>query len=82
MRLAVETDGGIERAASDYPKGNAENPVSTEELEQKFSALVASRFGRQTADAMLATLHSIERAGDMAALFSDVPESLRSPVPA
>jgi 2-methylcitrate dehydratase PrpD len=63
-------DGAIERAASDYPRGNAENPVSTEELEKKFSALVGSRFGRQTAEAMLAALHSIERSRDMADLFA------------
>ncbi len=31
------------------PRGNAENPVSTEELEQKFIALVGSRFGNDTA---------------------------------
>jgi hygromycin-B 7''-O-kinase len=37
-------DGTSERGASDYPRGNAENPVSTEELELKFSALVGSRF--------------------------------------
>lgn len=62
--------GAIERAASDYPKGNAENPVSTEELEKKFSALVGSRFGRHTADAMLAALHSIDRSRDMADLLA------------
>jgi 2-methylcitrate dehydratase PrpD len=55
---------------SDYPHGNAENPVSTEELEKKFSALVGSRFGGQTAEAMLAALHSIERSRDMADLFA------------
>ena len=71
----ADSEGGlderaIERAASDYPKGNAENPVSTEELEKKFSALVGSRFGRQTAEAMLAALHSIERSRDMADLFA------------
>jgi len=63
-------DGAIERAASDYPKGNAENPVSTAELEKKFSALVGSRFGRHTSDAMLSALHSIERSRDMADLFA------------
>jgi 2-methylcitrate dehydratase PrpD len=71
VRLAVSLSGdAIERAVSDYPHGNAENPVSTEELERKFSALVGSRFGGQTAEAMLAALHSIERSRDMADLFA------------
>jgi 2-methylcitrate dehydratase PrpD len=71
VRLAVSVSGGVvERAASDYPKGNAENPVSTPELEKKFSALVGSRFGAATADAMLAALHSIDGCSDMADLFA------------
>jgi len=71
VRLAVSLNGdAVERAASDYPHGNAENPVSTELLEKKFSALVGSRFGRQTAEAMLAALHSLERSRDMADLFA------------
>jgi 2-methylcitrate dehydratase PrpD len=71
VRLTVSRRGGaVERAASDYPKGNAENPVSTEELERKFTVLVGSRFGGQTAETMLRALHSIEQASDMAALFA------------
>lgn len=70
-RLTVSLNSGaIERGASDYPRGNAENPVATEELEKKCSALVASRFGRHVADAMLAALHSIGRSSDMADLFA------------
>lgn len=73
VRLTVALPGGAaERAASEYPKGNAENPVSTEELEKKFSMLVASRFGGQTAETMLRALHSIEQASDMAALFASM----------
>jgi len=63
------TRGNVERAASDYPKGNAENPVSTDELEQKCFRLVAGRFGEDAARSTLAALHSIERCGDMADLF-------------
>jgi acyl-CoA synthetase (AMP-forming)/AMP-acid ligase II len=70
VRLAIETNSGIERAGSDYPKGNAENPVSTEELERKFAALVSSRFGKASADAMLSALHGIDRCPDMADLFA------------
>jgi 2-methylcitrate dehydratase PrpD len=37
-------DSGVERGLNDYPRGNPENPVSTETLEQKFVALVAPRY--------------------------------------
>ena len=70
VRLTIETASGAERGASDYPKGNAENPVSTEDLERKFSALVGSRFGRPTADAMLRALHVVDGCPDMADLFA------------
>ncbi|PYR67634.1 MAG: MmgE/PrpD family protein [Acidobacteria bacterium] len=68
-RLAVETTDGVERASSEFPKGHPERPVSTAELEQKFTTLVASRFGRQIAEAMLGALHSIGDCGDMAMVF-------------
>ena len=71
VRLKVTwKDGASERAASEYPKGHPENPVSTGELEQKFSTLVGSRFGDDTARSALAALHSMERCADMAALFA------------
>jgi 2-methylcitrate dehydratase PrpD len=70
VRLTVDTRGGSERASSEYPRGNAENPVSTKELERKFSGLVGSRFGSPTAEAMLSALHSMERCPDMADLFA------------
>jgi 2-methylcitrate dehydratase PrpD len=65
-------DGRTERADSDYPRGNAENPVSTVELERKFSTLVAGRFGDDVAEAALLALHSIERSSDVATLFSSL----------
>ena len=73
VRLTLKLrDGTSERGASDYPRGNAENPVSTEELEQKFAALVGSRFGADVARSGLAALHSMERCVDMATLFADM----------
>jgi 2-methylcitrate dehydratase PrpD len=66
------TAGSAERAASDYPRGNAENPVSSGELENKFTALVGSRFGHDIARSALSALHSVERCGDMATLFASL----------
>jgi len=71
VRLTISLkDGAIERAASEHPRGNPENPVSTDELEKKFSALVGSRFGEATAQATLSALHSVEGCSDMADLFA------------
>jgi 2-methylcitrate dehydratase PrpD len=64
--------GATERAASDYPRGNAENPVSSGELENKFTALVGSRFGHDIAHSAMSALHSIERCADMATLFASL----------
>jgi len=70
VRLSVETSGGAERASSEFPKGHPEHPVSTAELEQKFTALVGARFGRPAAASMLAVLHAIEQSPDMADAFA------------
>ncbi len=72
-------DGTSERGSSEYPRGNAENPVSTEELEQKFIALVGSRFGNDTARSTLAALHSIDRCADMATLFAGLDRLKAAP---
>jgi 2-methylcitrate dehydratase PrpD len=71
VRVTIFLDSGAtERAASEYPRGNAENPVSTDELERKFTTLVAARFGGDVARSALAALHSMDRCSDMATLFS------------
>jgi 2-methylcitrate dehydratase PrpD len=73
VRLTLSLNAGAtERAASDYPRGNAENPVSSGELENKFTRLVASRFGHHIAHSAASAVHSIERCGDMATLFASL----------
>jgi len=73
VRLTLSLNAGAtERAASDYPRGNAENPVSSGELENKFTALVGSRFGHDIAHSAVGALHSIERCADMATLFASL----------
>ena len=49
-------DGSRLCDASDYPRGNPENPISTRALEEKLVALVAPRFGSECADAALAAI--------------------------
>jgi 2-methylcitrate dehydratase PrpD len=65
-------DGAVLNGASDYPRGNPENPVSTGDLEMKFNSLVEPRFGAATAQRALEQLHSIEDIKDMATAFSNL----------
>jgi 2-methylcitrate dehydratase PrpD len=69
VRLA---DGSVDRAASDFPRGHAENPVTTAELEAKFSSLVGSRFGDTVARAALVALHAVDRCTDMSVLLVEM----------
>jgi 2-methylcitrate dehydratase PrpD len=68
LTLALK-DGASERAASDSPKGSPENPVTTGELEQKFTTLVGSRFGADVARVALDAVREIEDTADMARVF-------------
>jgi 2-methylcitrate dehydratase PrpD len=71
----VLTDGTILRGASDYAKGNPENPVTTAQLETKFATLVVPHWGDHAAARVLSTLHSLESCTDIANAFRDiVPE--------
>jgi 2-methylcitrate dehydratase PrpD len=72
-RLTVTLLDGTElRGASDYPRGNPENPVSTSVLEAKFLALVEPRFGEVVAKRALAAVQSIEHSTDMHGVFADL----------
>jgi 2-methylcitrate dehydratase PrpD len=66
------SDGSVLRGASDYPRGNPENPVSMRELEDKFRELVVPRFGASVADRAIAAVASLESCDDMAEVFRDL----------
>ena len=70
--LLTMGDGTQLRGASDYPRGNPENPVSTRDLEAKFFALLEPRFGANTARRALAAVQSIEASTDMHGVFAGV----------
>ena len=73
VRLTITLDDGRKLSgASDYPRGNPENPVSTPELEQKFIELVAPRFGEGKARHALELIDAMDRAPDMAMHFRDL----------
>jgi 2-methylcitrate dehydratase PrpD len=70
--IVTMTDGTELRGASDYPRGNPENPVSTRDLEAKFLGLVGRRFGGDVAKRALAAVQSIETSTDMHGVFADL----------
>ena len=65
-------DGCKLTGASDFPRGNPENPVSTLELEEKFRSLIEPRFGSGTVMAALGALKRLEACEDMAGAFHDL----------
>jgi 2-methylcitrate dehydratase PrpD len=65
-------DGSTVTRASDFPVGNPENPVSTEQLEEKFASLVAPRFGDDVARRALEVVRSLESIGDVNDAFHDL----------
>jgi len=70
-RLSVTlTDGTVLRGASDFPVGNPENPVSTTQLEEKFTGLVAPRWGDDSAARAIEILHALESVDDMSKAFA------------
>jgi len=72
-RLTVSLeDGTMLRGASDFPRGNPENPVSTDELEDKFLSLVAPRCSPGTARRALEAVRAIDHAADMAEVFRNL----------
>jgi len=66
-------DGSEESGASEYPRGNPENAVSTETLEEKFLGLVAPRYGDRFAADALKAVRWLGECDDVAAVFAELP---------
>src|SRR5688572_647026 len=62
-------DGSRLCDASDYPRGNPENPISTQALEEKLVGLVAPRFGSERAEAALAAIAALPTSPDVSQVF-------------
>jgi 2-methylcitrate dehydratase PrpD len=71
IRLTLK-DGTLLSGASDYPRGNPENPISTAALREKFRTLIEQRFGSAVADRAIAAVLRILHASDMATVFSNL----------
>jgi 2-methylcitrate dehydratase PrpD len=71
-RLAITlADGTVLRGASDFPRGNPENPVTTTELERKLVALVSARLGPELARRALGAARAVGERSDMAEAFRE-----------
>jgi 2-methylcitrate dehydratase PrpD len=64
--------GATVSGASDYPRGNPENPVPTAELEEKFRGLVAPCFGAAAAQRALEAVQSLETCENISSVFRDL----------
>jgi 2-methylcitrate dehydratase PrpD len=67
MRFA---DGTSANNTTDYPRGNPENPVTTDQLAEKFLALVSPRLGDDYARRALELVRSIDDVRDMRGVFA------------
>ena len=76
--VVTTTTGDASRGASSYPRGNAENPVSTEDLERKCGDLLRSRRGEQVSRDALEALRVFPSCSDMAVPFRPFGEVVRS----
>jgi 2-methylcitrate dehydratase len=50
----------------EFPRGHAVNPMTDAEVEAKFRVMVEPRYGKATADAVLARCWEFERVTDVA----------------
>jgi 2-methylcitrate dehydratase len=56
----------------EFPRGHAHNPMTDEEVEQKFRTLVEPKYGKEKADRMLAvcwSLDKVQKASELIELF-------------
>jgi 2-methylcitrate dehydratase PrpD len=67
-------DGSRLCDASDYPRGNPENPLSTAALERKLRDLVTPRFGTRIADGALAAVAVLPESPDVSRVFRSLSE--------
>jgi 2-methylcitrate dehydratase len=54
-------DGAKHTCEVEFPRGHARNPMTDAEVEQKFRSLVRPRYGKETADRVLAACWDLEK---------------------
>jgi 2-methylcitrate dehydratase PrpD len=71
VRLTLR-GGSVEQGINDYPRGNPENPVSTEALEAKFLAIVEPLYGASFARRALDGARSVGNCGNVRTVFAEL----------
>jgi 2-methylcitrate dehydratase PrpD len=72
-RLRIRlVDGTVLTCAADYPRGNPENPVTTQELEAKFRLLASPRYGPEVTARALTAVQTLPGCDDLALVFPAV----------
>jgi 2-methylcitrate dehydratase PrpD len=72
-RLTITLSDGTRLCdASDYPRGNPENPVDRRELEDKFTALLTPSFGSAVAARGRDAIQRLRGVDDMAGVFASL----------
>ncbi|MBE0478102.1 MmgE/PrpD family protein [Candidatus Aerophobetes bacterium] len=71
--LEISTrDGKKYRASVDYPRGSPQNPLSQEELEEKFKELAGKVLSPARIETLLKKVRSLEQIHDMSLFFQDI----------
>jgi 2-methylcitrate dehydratase PrpD len=65
-------DGNIREKTVQFAKGTVQNPMTRKELEEKFRQLVATVLSREYAEAVIATIGSLETLDDLRALTAQL----------
>ena len=68
-RVEIRARGGSHAGALDQPRGHPANPMSTEEVRQKFRRLATPRLGAAQQDAVVALVGAIEHASSVRPLL-------------
>ncbi len=72
-RIEIELSSGeVLRGGGDFPRGNMENPVSTAQLEDKFSSLVEPRFGSAICRDALDLVRHLDDLPDLSSAFAEL----------
>ncbi len=70
----TSVDGRVVNLSASFPRGNPENPVSTQVLEDKFRSLVVPRYSQRLAEAGIEMVRNLVDCADMAQAFNGLTQ--------
>lgn len=66
----TDNDGHIWTGRTDYPQGDPENPVTKDQLEQKFRALASLNYDSEAVENLLRAINELEKVKDISAVLA------------